>query len=65
MMVVQLRLGRRLGEWRHLLSKMTKVTSTDARPVTGEPDPWFHHLLRADGTPYDPAEIDVIQGLLP
>jgi hypothetical protein len=26
------------------------------RPGRGEPDPWFHDLLRADGTPYDPEE---------
>ena len=34
-------------------------------PDTAEPDPWFHDLMRADGTPYDPAEIEVIQSVLP
>ena len=27
-----------------------------ARPGRNEPEPWFHDLLRADGTPYDPVE---------
>ena len=26
------------------------------RPDRDEPDPWFHDLLRADGSPYDPDE---------
>ena len=33
-------------------------------PETGEPDPWFHDLLRSDGTPYDPVEIELIQETL-
>jgi hypothetical protein len=28
-----------------------------------EPDPWFHDILRPDGTPYDPAETDLIRRL--
>ena len=35
-----------------------------AVPEPMEPDPWFHDLLRADGTPYDPAEIVIIQRAL-
>jgi len=30
-------------------------------PSANEPNPWFHDVLRADGTPYDSAEIDAIQ----
>jgi hypothetical protein len=26
------------------------------RPDRDEPDPWFHDLLRSDGSPYDPGE---------
>lgn len=26
-----------------------------------EPEPWFHDLLRPDGTPYDPAEIELFK----
>ena len=25
-------------------------------PDVSEPDPWFHDVLRSDGTPFDPAE---------
>lgn len=28
-----------------------------------EPDPWFHDILRADGSPYDPAEVAYIRSL--
>jgi hypothetical protein len=29
----------------------------------GEPDPWFHDVLRSDGAPYDPTEADYIRSL--
>jgi hypothetical protein len=32
-----------------------------AKPGEGEPEPWHHEVLRADGTPYDPAEVDFIR----
>jgi hypothetical protein len=32
-------------------------------PYTSEPDPWFHDILRRDGTPYDPAEVEYIRSL--
>lgn len=32
-------------------------------PVEGEPDPWFHEVLHADGTPYDAAEADLIRDI--
>jgi hypothetical protein len=28
-----------------------------------EPDPWFHEIFRADGTPFDPVETDFIRSL--
>lgn len=31
------------------------------KPGTAEPKLWFHDLFRKDGTPYDPAEHDVIR----
>lgn len=31
------------------------------RPGRGEPDPWFHDLLRADGTPYDADEVTLLR----
>ncbi len=33
------------------------------RQYTGEPDPWFHDILRRDGTPYDAAEVEYIKQL--
>ena len=33
-------------------------------PSDSEPDPWFHDLLHADGTPYDPAEITILKQAL-
>lgn len=29
-----------------------------------EPSPWFHDLLHSDGTPYDPAEIELLKRLI-
>lgn len=31
------------------------------KQYTAEPDPWFHDILRRDGTPYDAAEVDYIK----
>lgn len=28
-----------------------------------EPDPWFHDILRPDGSPFDPAEVDLLRRL--
>ena len=33
------------------------------RKYTGEPSPWFHDILRADGTPYDATEVAYIKSL--
>ncbi|MBE0539953.1 MAG: cellulase family glycosylhydrolase [Verrucomicrobia bacterium] len=33
------------------------------KQYTGEPDPWFHDILRRDGTPYDAAEVEYIKQL--
>jgi hypothetical protein len=34
-----------------------------AKPYESEPDPWHHEVLRADGTPYDPAEVAFIRSV--
>ncbi|MEW4489921.1 family 43 glycosylhydrolase [Thalassoglobus sp. JC818] len=34
-----------------------------SNPYTQEPKPWHHDVFRADGTPYSPAEVRVIQSL--
>src|SRR5690625_2842026 len=31
------------------------------KTYTSEPDPWFHDILRADGTPYDSSEVNLIK----
>jgi hypothetical protein len=33
------------------------------KPYTQEPSPWHHDILRVDGSPYDPQEIEVIKSL--
>ncbi len=33
------------------------------KEYTAEPDPWFHDILRRDGTPYDAAEVEYIKRL--
>ena len=35
-----------------------------AVPEPSEPAVWFHDLLRGDGTPYDPAEVELIKSVL-
>lgn len=35
----------------------------DPKPEGGEPELWFHDILRKDGTPYDPEEIEIIKKL--
>ena len=33
------------------------------KPISGEPDPWFHDVFRKDGTPYSTAETALIRTL--
>jgi len=33
------------------------------KEYTGEPDPWFHDILRRDGTPYDAQEVEYIKSM--
>jgi len=33
------------------------------KPYTKEPNPWFHEVFRADGSPYDRAEVRLIKSL--
>ena len=32
-------------------------------PYTEEPDPWFHDIFQPDGTPYRPAEVELIKSM--
>jgi hypothetical protein len=33
------------------------------KPYAAEPEPWHHEILRGDGAPYDPAEVDFIRSV--
>jgi hypothetical protein len=47
-----------------LVSGKTQTIYPWGSPGGGpEPTPWFHDLLRPDGTPYDPAEVSVLRAL--
>ena len=35
-----------------------------AKPYAGQPPEWFHDVLHADGTPYRPAEADILRRIL-
>lgn len=37
--------------------------STWQAPIVGEPEPWHHEVLHADGSPYSQSEVDLIQSL--
>lgn len=41
----------------------TKWAWTDKSGDATEPDVWFHDILRADGTPYDAAEAELLRAL--
>src|ERR1035441_340202 len=58
----------------HRDRKSTRLNSTlslhDSLPIyswekayTSEPSPWFHDILRRDGTPYDPKEVEFIKSI--
>ncbi len=38
--------------------------STWSAPQKGEPEPWFHDILRTDGSPYDATEVRFLKELL-
>jgi hypothetical protein len=53
---------RKVGcyNWGLVNGKTQTIHSWKSKPGESEPDLWFHDLLRADGTPFDPAETDLI-----
>ena len=65
--VLPLLTERRVGAycWGLVSGKTQTVYPWDswARPTEREPDVWFHDVLRADGTPYDAAEVDFVRGI--
>lgn len=51
--------------WGFVAGKTQTIYPWDSwtQAYTREPDPWFHDILRPDGTPYDPAEVEYIKRL--
>lgn len=47
--------------WGLVSGKTQTHFSWTSKPGTAEPDLWFHDILRGDGTPYDPAEVQTIR----
>jgi hypothetical protein len=46
--------------WQDLNNPMARIDLSSSDEC-GEPKVWFHDLFRADGTPYDPAEIEAFK----
>jgi hypothetical protein len=59
--------GHRVGaiNWGFVSGKTQTIFPWDSwdKPYPPEPSPWFHDVLRADGTPYDSAEVALIRRL--
>ena len=51
--------------WGFVAGRIQTQYSWDSwvKTYDGEPDPWFHDILRADGSPYDTAEVETIRSL--
>lgn len=49
--------------WGFINGKTQTIYPWDSwdKEYTSEPDPWFHDILRADGTPYDSSEVNLIK----
>ena len=51
--------------WGFVAGKTNTIYPWDSwqKPYAGEPQVWFHDIFRADGTPYDPKEVELIRKL--
>ena len=51
--------------WGFVSGKSQTIYPWDSweRPYPAEPPVWFHDIFRADGTPYRPAEVELIRSL--
>jgi len=49
--------------WGLVSGKTQTIFPWGSKEGSAEPEVWFHDLLRKDGTPFDPAEIDILHGL--
>ncbi len=47
--------------WGFVSGRTQTIYPWGSQPGSPEPDPWFHDILRADGTPFDAAETDLIR----
>jgi hypothetical protein len=51
--------------WGFVAGKTQTIYPWDSwkKPYAAEPPVWFHDIFRADGTPYDPKEVEYIRGV--
>jgi len=49
--------------WGLVYGKTQTIYPWGSEEGSPEPNPWFHDLFRADGTPYDPEEIELFKKL--
>jgi hypothetical protein len=50
--------------WGFISGKTNTIFAWDTPiPSGNEPELWFHDILRKDGTPYSPSEIQVIKAV--
>lgn len=49
--------------WGFVAGKTNTIFPWGSKPGTLEPKVWFHDIFRRDGTPYDPAEVELIRKL--
>lgn len=50
--------------WGLVSGKTQTIYVWQSRGVSDEPPIWFHDILRGDGTPYDPAEVEFIRQMV-
>ena len=50
--------------WGLVCGKTQTHLSWASPPGAAEPDLWFHDILRTDGAPFDPAEVETIRSVL-
>jgi len=47
--------------WGLVSGRTQTIWTWRSRGTGGEPEVWYHDILRPDGSPYDPAEVEVIR----
>jgi hypothetical protein len=50
-------------QWGFVSGKTGTIFPWGSKEGSPEPELWFHDLLRGDGSPYDPAEVETYRRL--